>query len=321
MKRTVICHLLLLLTVLTAYCGNDRNTAEKQPAGTMQSEKFPPEIVDFAPFDGNPVFTGTGKDSWDAKIRERGYILYEGNTFHMWYTGYNDSRSDTKYLGYATSPDGIIWARHPENPVFDLSWVEDMHVVKHDGMYYMFAEGRNDIAHMLTSTDRIHWQDQGKLDIRYASGESLSPGPYGTPTVWIEDGIWYLFYERNDEGIWLATSTDRSVWTNISDDPVISTGPDNYDSEAVALNQVVKYKGLYYAWYHACAHQPWRDWTTNVAASKDLIHWEKYPGNPVIAGDKSSGILVRDKSRFRLYTMHPDVRIYFPKVAAGTTKN
>ena len=287
----------------------------------MQSEKFPPEIVDFAPFDGNPVFTGSGKDTWDTMIRERGYILYEENTFHMWYTGYNDSRSDTKYLGYATSPDGIIWTRHPENPVFDLSWVEDMQVVKHDGIYYMFAEGRNDIAHMLTSTDRIHWQDQGNLDIRYTSGEPLSPGPYGTPTVWIEDGIWYLFYERNDEGVWLASSTDRSVWTNISDDPVIAKGPDDYDSEAVALNQVVKYKGLYYAWYHACAHQPWRDWTTNVAVSKDLIHWEKYPGNPLISGDKSSGILVRDGSRYRLYTMHPDVRIYFPKVAPGTIKD
>ena len=272
----------------------------------------PAEIVKFKPYDHNPLFAGTGQDTWDNKIRERGYILREGDTWHMWYTGYNESLSDTKFLGYATSPDGYTWERYPGNPIFTDSWVEDMQVVKHNGTYYMFAEGRDDIAHMMTSKDGIHWTDHGSLDIRYTNGEPLSEGPYGTPTVWIEGETWYLFYERNDDAIWLATSKDRAVWTNLRDDPVIAKGPDVYDSEAVAMNQVIKYKGSYYAYYHACAHQPWRDWTTNVAVSDDLIRWEKYPGNPIVSGDKSSGILVHDGKQYRLYTMHPDVRVYFP---------
>ena len=246
-------------------------------------------------------------------IRERGYILCEEGAYHMWFTGYNTDRIDTHYLGYATSPDGFTWTRYPDNPVFDNIWTEDMFVIRHDGTYYMFAEGRSDIPHMLTSTDRIHWKQEGGLDIRYTNGEPLAPGPYGTPTVWIEGETWHLFYERGDEGVWLATSEDRKVWTNIQDEPVISMGPDFYDSQAVAVNQIVKYKGRYYAYYHACAHRPWRDWTTNVAVSSDLIHWKKYPGNPIVTGDKSSGILVHDGSRYRLYTMHPDVRVYFPK--------
>ena len=98
----------------------------------------------------------------------------------------------------------------------------------------------------------------------------------------------------------------------MQDDPVIACGPDRYDSEAVAMNQVVKYKDRYYGWYHACAEQPWRDWTTNVAVSSDLIHWKKYPGNPVVSGDKSSGMLVPDGKGFLLYTMHPDVRRHVP---------
>ena len=36
-------------------------------------ELFPRELVDFVPFEGNPVFAGTGKDTWDQKIREQGY--------------------------------------------------------------------------------------------------------------------------------------------------------------------------------------------------------------------------------------------------------
>jgi len=252
-------------------------------------------------------------------IRERGYILLEGDTYHLWYTGYNNDRIDTHYLGYATSQDGFTWTRHPDNPVFDRIWTEDMFVVKHDDMYYMFAEGRNDISHMLTSDDRVHWRENGKLDIRYTNGEPLTPGPYGTPTVWIEGQTWYLFYERGDEGIWLATSTDCKVWTNIQDDPVIPRGPDLYDSEAVAVNQIVYYKDRYYAYYHACAHRPWRDWTTNVAVSADLIHWKKYPNNPIVTGNRSSGIIVNDGRQYRLYTMHPDVRVYFP-VKSGLKK-
>ena len=284
------------------------------PYSMTLAETFPPEMVDFVAYEHNPVFAGTGEDTWDQKIRERGYILREGNQWHLWYTGYNPERTDTKFLGYATSSDGITWNRHRENPVFDESWAEDMHVVKHGDTYYMVAEGRNDIAHMMTSIDGVHWEDQGRLDIRHTDGKPLSPGPYGTPTLWTEDATWYLFYERRDRGVWLARSTDRKVWTNVQDDPVISLGPEPYDQNAVALNQIVKYKGRYYGFYHANADPRWRGpWTTCVAVSDDLIHWTKYDNNPIIPTNHSSAVLVHDGQRYRLYTMHPDVRVYLPR--------
>jgi len=196
--------------------------------GAAADEEFPAELVDFVPHQDNPVFAGTGKDTWDRTIRERGYLLREGDTYHLWYTGYNHNRSDTRYrhtmsLGYATSPDGLHWIRHPDNPVFDKSW------------------------------------------------------------------------------------------TNVQDDPVIAMGPEPYDKHAVAVNQIVKHGDRYYAYYHACGHKPWRDWTTNVAVSTDLVHWKKYPKNPIVSGDKSSGSLVHDGERYRLYTTHPDVRVYSPR--------
>ena len=324
MKRKLIYSTVVFFVVIVTGCNKDtlpRGHETKKEDIRSDSAEFPQELVGFIPYENNPVFTGSGENTWDCNIRERGYILRESDTWHMWYTGYNNNRSDTKFLGYATSSDGLTWARYPGNPIFDRSWVEDMCVVKHEGTYYMFAEGRHDIAHMLTSTDRIHWKDHGKLDIRYTTGEPLSPGPYGTPTVLIEDGTWYLFYERNDEGVWLATSTNRTVWTNVQDDPVIAKGPEPYDSEAVALNQVIRYNGRYYAYYHACAYRPWRDWTTNIAVSNDLTHWKKYPYNPVVTGNKSSGILVHDGTMYLLYTMHPDVRVYFPESYRLAEKN
>ena len=35
-----------------------------------------------------------------------------------------------------------------------------MFVLKHEDKYFMFAEGKNDIAHLLTSADGINWQNK-----------------------------------------------------------------------------------------------------------------------------------------------------------------
>jgi hypothetical protein len=185
---------------------------------------FPAELVKFAPYEGNPVFEAEGPGHWDVRIRERGWILREGDTYHLWYTGYDGTAQARMMLGYATSRDGLHWRRYPDNPIYRDHWVEDMMVVKHGDTYYMFAEGLHDRAQLLTSTDRVHWTRQGQLDIRYRNGEPLSEGPYGTPTAWVEGDRWYLFYERRDLGIWLAVSKDLKVWTNVQDEPVIKPG-------------------------------------------------------------------------------------------------
>jgi sucrose-6-phosphate hydrolase SacC (GH32 family) len=284
----------------------------------VRGEDWPKDLVSWVPSPSNPVFQGAGDDAWDQKIRERGWILFEDGTFHLWYTGYNDARSPNKMLGHATSQDGVRWVRDPANPIHRSSWVEDMCVVKEGTTYFMFAEGKDDIAHLLSSTDRVHWEELGPLDIREVDGTRISPGPYGTPTVWVEGGTWYLFYERGDQGVWLASSKDRKSWTNVRDQPVLAIGPERYDKYAVAMNQVFKRGGVYYSLYHANAHKPWKDWTTCIARSNDLVHWEKYSGNPLIMNNSSSGILVEGPSGGRLYTMHPEVRIFLNPAPAGS---
>lgn len=272
--------------------------------------EFAEELVNFEPYEHNPLFTGTGADTWDARIRERGFILREDDGYHMWYTGYRGDDDQMK-LGYATSKDGIEWTRYPGNPIFAESWVEDMIVVKHDGLYYMFAEGTDDVAHLLTSTDKITWTDLGSLRVEQVNGEPISPGPYGTPTVYIEGNVWHLFYERRDLGIWHATSTDLKVWRNVQDEPVISMGPEEYDKYGVALNHIIRYGDQYYAYYHGTPVEDWSDWNTNVAVSTDLNTWTKYPGNPLLRENKSSGVIVHDGERYRLYTMHDKVQLHF----------
>jgi beta-1,2-mannobiose phosphorylase / 1,2-beta-oligomannan phosphorylase len=308
-------HLLIILLILSVFGFKNNRIPSSEK---MNQEEFPGELVEFIPNASNPVFAGTGKNTWDSKIRERGFILLEDSIYKLWYTGYNGPESVSKYLGYAISKDGIKWTRYSDKPIFSEKWTEDVFVMKNEGVYYMYAEGKNDVAHFLTSGDGIHWKEQGDLVIRMVNGEAI-PGPYGTPTVWVENGKWYLFYERDDNGIWLAQSTDHKNWTNIQDDPVIKKGPEGTDASQIAANQVIKYKGRYYIYYHGYPNVKSGNsnypalWTSNVAMSADLIHWVKYPKNPIVEGDHSSPILVFDGKKYRLYTMHPSVWLYYSK--------
>lgn len=306
--RTVPCFVLFLVAFLAPIAPPQEKQAPPGP-------KFPPELVRFSPYKINPVFAAEpGK--WDARIRERGWIMIEDGVYKMWYTGY-DSPDGTRLLGYATSKDGIAWTRHPKNPLVKDLWIEDMMIVKNDGKYWMFAEGVNDRAHLLVSENGIDWKGLGKLDIRKKNGQPISDGPYGTPTAWLEDGLWHLFYERDDLGVWLATSKDMKTWTNVQDEPVLKPGPGEYDRDLIALNQIIKHQGRYYAYYHGSARSgPNKKlWSTNIATSTDLIHWEKYADNPLlpIAENKSSGIVVHDGTQYRLYTMHPAVYLHLPR--------
>jgi predicted GH43/DUF377 family glycosyl hydrolase len=267
----------------------------------------------FEPVQATPIFEAA-PDQWDAKIRERGWVLKDGEVWKLWYTGYDpDKQPLAMKLGYATSKDGITWTRHPQNPIISDFWVEDIMVVRDDQRYMMFAEGAGDQAQLLESTDGIQWKRLGTLDVRLTSGQPIPAGPYGTPTAWLENGVWNLFYERRDAGIWLARSTDLKTWTNVSDEPIIKPGPEPFDSLMIAMNQVVKVNGKYIAVLHGTGspEKP-RQWCTTLFESDDLIHWKKSGHNPLrpVEENKSSGVLVQNGTGWRLYTMHDRVFVH-----------
>lgn len=313
-QRSAILKRLALTLLSTSLAFEPCAVAQGQAASA--TAEFPLELVDWVAHSGNPVFTAEGPGHWDAKIRERGWILREDSTYHLWFTGYNGTDGGIKLLGYATSSDGIYWTRSAKNPLCRDHWVEDMMVIKRGDTYYMFAEGSDDNhAVMLTSKDRVEWKWEGPLDIRLADGIRPANRPCGTPTVWVENDAWYLFYEQLDLGVWLATSKDVlwRVWTNVQDEPILVPGPAAYDKQFIAVDQIIKHQGAYIAFYHASGNKTPRTWNTNVARSTDLVHWQKFQGNPIVDHNRSSGIVVRDGHGFRLYTMHEQVDMFCPR--------
>ena len=279
-------------------------------------ELWPAELTRFRPEPANPVFTAGPQGGWDPNIRERGWILKEGDVFKLWYTGYNETLDrpeelSLRRIGYATSPDGIRWERHPDNPLIEDVWVEDLSILKHEGTYYMFAEMEHG-GHWFTSPDGLDWERQGLFDIHDANGEAIDGRAGSTPHVLIVDGVWY-FYFQNTGGVWAASSADGpEQWTLLKDGPVIEPGPQRYDSRKIASDQVLKYKGRWYMYYHGAGKdEEAHPWSTHLAASDDGIHWTKYPGNPIVH-DKSSAFVVDDGDGLRLYTVHALVDLFWP---------
>lgn len=264
--------------------------------GPSSADPIPSKLVSFAP--GQPASFETRPNQWDAAFRERGSIVrLDDGTLRLYYTGYDGTREGIKQIGLAFSTDnGQSWTRARDLPVTPADlWTEDPFVLRHTDGWQMFAEGAGDQGHRLTSKDGIKWTSAGRLDVRLADGSPIPPGPYGTPTVFVENDVWHLFYERRDAGIWLATSTDLAVWTNVSDEPVIKPGPTGFDAAMIALNQIIKHDGRYYAYYHGAdkLEKP-RAWAVGVAVSDDLQSWTKHSGNPITspADNVSSGTIV-----------------------------
>jgi len=96
---------------------------------------------------------------WDKKAK----------LYRMWYSGGEQYEPDS--IGYATSPDGMVWTKYRDNPIFkadpEIPWEQDKvtacQIVPDDGWYLMFYIGFRDVDHaqigVARSKDGItNWQ-------------------------------------------------------------------------------------------------------------------------------------------------------------------
>ena len=64
---------------------------------------------------------------WEAEVLVYPAVLQVGEAYLMWYGSYDSAtRRQTTAIGFAASLDGLVWHKHPRNPVFrpdpDRSW-------------------------------------------------------------------------------------------------------------------------------------------------------------------------------------------------------
>ena len=284
----------------------------------------PQALVEFAAKTAEPVLQPGPPGSWDERITERGWFMYEDGMYHAWYGGwsgaYNHASQNFVKLGYASSNDGVNWTKHPDNPIYTEHWTEDMSIVKNGNTYYMYAEneftgdGNGATIDLYTATDKINWTRHGVV---LAPRIGWEANDVGTPTVWKEGNKWFMLYEGFDNGagkVGLATSTDGKNWTRFAGNPVLmnSVNP----ALDIAIDSVIKQRNVYYAYGHYDTGEG--VWAGGLFTSTDLINWKAYPGNPIL---DNSAVLVDNGVNYFMYgiSSNPDALApYYLKFSTHT---
>jgi predicted GH43/DUF377 family glycosyl hydrolase len=108
------------------------------------------------------------------------------------------------------------------------------------------------------------------------------------PEVFRLGGRLYLFYVRSlprgGYAIFLAVSDDRKHFAPVAALPVFRAAhPPAWDSYEVTTPRLFERHGVVYMLYAASGDPVWQDKPVGLglARSRDLIHWERYPHNPV----------------------------------------
>ena len=159
------------------------------------------------------------------------------------------------------------------------------------------------------------FQSQSDLWPKYGTSPVLSPSygtsawdsdqiygarPFAFPAGWTWNGIEWKYgmvYTGVHEGthrVGLALSNDGFTWTKYPD-PILSPGPESWDSAWTSTGQTF-WNGTMYVMYYrgrdsADGSNLFIHNAIGLATSQDAIHWDKYPGNPVLKGADSSSFL------------------------------
>jgi len=198
-------------------------------------------------YGGNPTFSPTGNlEDWDGAGVSWGDIINVDGLFYMFYCGWNHERMHLN--GIATSPDLIIWSRHPANPI-------------------------------LIPTQP--WEKGLGL-----SGPAILKELDGITPLKVGGRYWIIYTTHRDVGksagqIGLASSADLVKWTKDAGNPILTNGgPGDWDEKAMWTPCFVRDRDLYCVFYQGSDHSQWR---IGYAISPDLSIWTKYAGNPVLS--------------------------------------
>jgi hypothetical protein len=172
-------------------------------------------------------------------------------------------------------------------------------VFRHNGIYYLVYEGANNITDefrgdigLATSTDGLNFIKHQSNPILENSSESSSfeSANIGTPSLYRENGVWYLYYHGFDWvdcQLGVAVGKDITKLKKYSDIPILKTVDGTFESGTIGKRSSIWKSpdtGYYYFAYECSTERPYNQarWSTALARSKDKLNWEKYNSNPII---------------------------------------
>jgi predicted GH43/DUF377 family glycosyl hydrolase len=209
----------------------------------------------------------------------------------MYFRGQRDGHDR---IGVATIPqekfDGVTWDIRPE-VIIDVggpgSWDEfhalDPAAILFKGKVFLYYTGVSPKADRVVC---LAVSDDGTHFTKYARNPVIVGG---APEVVCRDGMLYLYYWKQVPGrkgfqIHYATSRDGNRFIEPESSLALSVASDGgWDSFTVETPRIFLEGGLYYMVY--CGSDMNKDYPfhAGLATSRDLVHWTKFPGNPIFS--------------------------------------
>ncbi len=228
-----------------------------------------------------PVFEAdTSGSAWDHRAVETPSVVFFKNQYHMFYTGYPSTHTDSKSykIGHAVSSDGITWSRDasyivapndPTNNTPNLTfnqWVTaepDAVVFKNKIYLYFTALGSNlsvgttiQVIGLTTSSDGNTWSTPISV---LEPSQSIYPRNtwlgYSTPNAIVLDDKMHLFFDVVQASPWKqlklhhAYSTDgESNWTHDSQ-PIFENTDFSWTSNEIRAPGLLLNNKTLYMWF------------------------------------------------------------------------
>jgi len=224
-----------------------------------------PDKVTWTKHPANPVMDLGPAGSWEEFGVGVPWVIWNGTTYWMWYTGFDSSFSTE--IGLATSLDGVTWNRYAGNPVispgiptdWDGGGTAGASVVLVGGTYHAWymgvdLSGASRIGHA-TSPNGWTWTKALTNPVLNIGGAGeWDSNSIGLPCV-IFDGVSYQMWYTGQDGsgfsrIGYATSMDGTSWTKYAGNPVLEEGlPGEWDENGPMGSSVLFAPGGYDMWY------------------------------------------------------------------------
>lgn len=214
----------------------------------------------------NPLLAPSA-GAWDSVAVMSPTVLREDGVYKMWYGGDNGVQSA---IGYATSDDGVVWAKHGEPVLVSTPGTWDQGAMTAPcvitdsagyKMYYMGNDGSVWRIGMAVSDDGIVWTKH--------PGALLAPRPeawdhneVGHPAVVLLDDGYHMWYTDYTD-IGYATSPDGIVWTRQGAGPVLQPLAPNEPCQVIAPSVVVEGESILMWYVSGCVEM-----TINLATTE-----------------------------------------------------
>lgn len=206
-------------------------------------------------------------------------------------------------VGLAYGADGVNWA--DDGQVLDVGadgmWDDRLAsfpgVCRDGDKWYLVYEGAGETP-FSPGDIGLASSEEGSNFVKCAGNPILKHDPQsweraniGTPSLYKENGLWYLFYHGFDGTVCqIGVASGRSLTnlTKSSANPIVPVTPGTtaWDTGTIGRRSRIVQEGpWYYFAFEGSTPQPYdrAKWSSGLARSTNLLGgWTKFPGNPIL---------------------------------------